>query len=143
MTAPRSRTGGPRGARGSRRGGSATSATPATDRSYAHESGIFGEAGIDSSSYVEGSGLGTIQENPAAKESVVEKTANGSVVQNAALENQTPIVTEIARNTRVERDHEQAATAIGSFSRFISQAGELVSAVLAGKQDPKYFQIRY
>lgn len=131
MTALRNRTGGPRRGKGSRRGGSATSATPATDRSFAHESGIFGEAGIDSSSYVEESGLETIQENPAAKESVVENTANGSVVQNTALENQTPIVTEIARNTRVEGAHEQAATAPGLISRFISQAGELVSAVLA------------
>jgi hypothetical protein len=67
-----------------------------------HESGIFGSAGLESSSFAEENDLVAIPEEPVDNQSVLESTD---------LQNQRPLITEIARNTRVEYPSQETSPA--------------------------------
>lgn len=119
--------------RGRPRGGSSGLPPLPNDRSFAHESAIFGVAGVETSSFVGDSEFDITSQHPAAKEPVLE---------SVELQAQRPILTEIARNTRVEQPPQDVASSAAvpqSLLRFLSnvtyflmdfvwQIGKLLSA---------------
>lgn len=84
---------------------SATSAAPAVpapaNASFGFESGVYGVAGVNSSSFAESSRLSPTPELPVPKQPVLE---------TPQMKTQKPIVTEVAKETRVEPLRNDAPT---------------------------------
>ena len=107
---------------------------PPIDRSFTHESVLFGTAGLESSSLRADSEFEIVLEAPMTKKPAPE---------NIEMEDQRPLITEIARNTRVDypREEPQVAPTVARLPmRFVSHAftflsdiaslvGEIISAI--------------
>jgi hypothetical protein len=94
--------------------------------SFGFESGLFGVADLDTSSFAESSGLGAIPKLPVAKQPVLE---------SSEMKIQKPIVTEVAKKTRVEPPRKDAPTAAAPPARlpspFVSNVTEIFWAIFA------------
>ena len=93
------------------------------DRSFAHESGIFGDAGLDSSSIDEENEPGF--QNPTPKQPRQQK------LSGTAFQNSQPIIAEIAQNTRVKRIREETRTPPNSPFGPLARFGNLLSEVFS------------
>ena len=93
------------------------------DRSFAHESGIFGDAGLDSSSIDEENEPG--YQNPTPKEPRQQK------LSGTAFQNSQPIIAEIAQNTRVERIREENRTPLDTPFSPLARFGNVLSEVVS------------
>jgi hypothetical protein len=93
------------------------------DRSFAHESGIFGDAGLDSSSIDEENEPGF--QNPTPKPPRQQKHSG------TAFQNSQPIIAEIAQNTRVERIREETRTLPDSPFSPLARFGNVLSKVFS------------